>query len=52
VLTAGGVPVTTAQDLLRLLLGDAVGKPLALTALRNGALVDVVASPDLLNQRA
>ena len=52
VLTAGGVPVSTAQDLLRLLLGDAVGKPLALTALRSGALVDVVASPDLLNQRA
>ena len=52
VLTAGGAPVQRAQDLLRLLIGDAVGKPLPLTALRSGALVDVVARPELLNEHA
>jgi S1-C subfamily serine protease len=43
VLTAGGVPITTAQDLQRLMLGAEVGSPLAITVHRKGALVDVVA---------
>ena len=48
VLTAGGRPVRRAQDLQRLLLDDAVGRPLAVTVLRRGALVDVHAVPELL----
>ena len=52
VLTAAGRPVRSAQDLQRLLLGDAVGRPLAVTVLRNGALVDVQAVPELLAEHA
>ncbi|TQJ86187.1 S1C family serine protease [Streptomyces sp. SLBN-31] len=44
-LTAGDAPVTSAQALQRLMLEDAIGRPLALTALRGEALVDVVAVP-------
>ncbi|MGY6018821.1 S1C family serine protease [Streptomyces spinosirectus] len=44
-LTADGDPVTGAQALQRLMLEDAIGRPLSLTALRSGALVDVVAVP-------
>ncbi|MEV6167075.1 trypsin-like peptidase domain-containing protein [Streptomyces sp. NPDC051954] len=44
-ITAGGEPVTSAQTLQRLMLEDAIGRPLALTALRGGALVDVIATP-------
>ncbi|MEV1081548.1 trypsin-like peptidase domain-containing protein [Streptomyces sp. NPDC050211] len=44
-ITAGGEPVTSAQTLQRLMLEDAIGRPLALTALRGGALVDVIAMP-------
>nr|WP_239015431.1 PDZ domain-containing protein [Streptomyces sp. CdTB01] len=44
-LTAGDAPVTSAQALQRLMLEDAIGRPLALTALRGDALVDVVAVP-------
>jgi S1-C subfamily serine protease len=44
-LTAGGQPVTKAQDLQRLMFGEAIGRPLAITVMRNGALVDVIAEP-------
>jgi S1-C subfamily serine protease len=44
-LTAGGKPVTAAQDLQRLMFADAIGRPLAITVMRNGALVDVIAEP-------
>ncbi|MGW2515740.1 S1C family serine protease [Streptomyces sp. NPDC001617] len=44
-LTAGGEPVESAQALQRLMLEDAIGRPLALTALRGDALVDVIAVP-------
>jgi S1-C subfamily serine protease len=37
--------VTNAQTLQRLMLGDAIGQPLALTVLRSEALVDVIAVP-------
>jgi S1-C subfamily serine protease len=47
-LTAGGSPVTTAQDLQRLMFSDAIGRPLAITVMRNGALVDVIAEPSEL----
>lgn len=46
--TANGEPVASAQSLQRLMLGDAIGKPLALTVLRSEALVDVIATPEEL----
>ncbi|HEY1642377.1 MAG TPA: trypsin-like peptidase domain-containing protein [Streptosporangiaceae bacterium] len=44
-LTAGGQPVAQAQDLQRLMFSEAIGQPLAVTVMRNGALVDVIAEP-------
>ena len=44
-ISAGGMPVTSAQALQRLMLADAIGRPLTLTALRSDALVDVVVMP-------
>ena len=44
-LTAAHQPVTSAQSLQRLMLADAIGHPLALTALRGDALVDVISTP-------
>jgi S1-C subfamily serine protease len=44
-LTAGGRPVTRAQDLQKLMFSEAIGHPLAITVMRNGALVDVIAEP-------
>jgi S1-C subfamily serine protease len=44
-LSAGGKPVAVAQDLQRLMFADAIGRPLAVTVMRNGALVDVIAEP-------
>ena len=43
--SANGAAVTSAQSLQRLMLGDAIGQPLALTVLRSEALVDVIVSP-------
>ncbi len=43
VISAGGAPVTTAQDLQKRMLGTRVGGRLAVTVHRHGALVDVVA---------
>jgi S1-C subfamily serine protease len=47
-LSAAGSPVTRAQDLQRLMFSEAIGKPLAVTVMRNGALVDVIAEPSEL----
>jgi S1-C subfamily serine protease len=47
-LTAGGQEVATAQDLQRLMFAEAIGRPLAVTVMRNGALVDVIAEPSEL----
>jgi S1-C subfamily serine protease len=47
-ITAGGSPVTRAQDLQKLMFSDAIGRPLAITVMRNGALVDVIAAPSEL----
>ncbi len=47
-LTAGGKPVEKAQDLQRLMFDEAIGKPFAITVMRNGALVDVIAQPSEL----
>jgi S1-C subfamily serine protease len=44
-LSAGGKPVQGVQDILRLMLGPAIGTRLPVTVLRKGALVDVVAVP-------
>src|SRR5215472_9562490 len=44
-ISAGGKPVTGAQDLQKLMFDDAIGRPLAVTVMRNGALVDVIAQP-------
>ncbi|MFH5822972.1 S1C family serine protease [Georgenia sp. AZ-5] len=44
VVAAAGAPVRTPQDLQRLMLGTEVGRPLAVTVFRRGALVDVVAT--------
>jgi S1-C subfamily serine protease len=44
-LTAGGHEVAAAQDLQRLMFDEAIGRPLAITVMRNGALVDVIAEP-------
>lgn len=42
VIAAGGQPVSTPQDLQRLMLGSRVGQSLPVTVLRGRALVDVV----------
>jgi S1-C subfamily serine protease len=44
-LTVGGKPVTVSQDLQRQMFSEAIGQPLAITVMRNGALVDVIAEP-------
>jgi S1-C subfamily serine protease len=44
-LSADNDPVTGAQILQRKMLGEAIGQPLALTVLRSGALLDVIATP-------
>lgn len=43
--TRRGQPVTSSQVLQRLMLTDAIGNPLPVTVLRNGALVDVLVTP-------
>jgi S1-C subfamily serine protease len=47
-ISANGEAVTNAQSLQRLMLGDAIGRPLPLTVLRSDALVDVIATPEEL----
>lgn len=44
-LTAGGTPVATAQDLQRLMVADTIGRRLPITVMRNGALVDIITEP-------
>jgi len=45
VLDVGRTPVEDAQGIQRQLFADAIGLPLPVTVLRNGAMVDVVAVP-------
>jgi S1-C subfamily serine protease len=47
--TANGQPVLGATSLQQLMLGDAIGQPLALTLLRTEILIDVVATPEELD---
>jgi len=49
VLALDGQPLRDAQSLQRLLFADAIGRRVEVTAIRNGALVDVVAVPALLD---
>ena len=44
-LSANGHEVTSAQTLQRLMLADAIGRPLKLTAMRNEAIVDLEVVP-------
>jgi S1-C subfamily serine protease len=45
VLAVDGTPLRDAQSLQRQLFADAIGRRMEITAVRNGALVDVVAHP-------
>jgi S1-C subfamily serine protease len=47
-LTVAGKPVAVSQDLQRMMFDEAIGRPLAITVMRNGALVDVIAEPSEL----
>ena len=44
-LTVAGRPVASATELQGTMFAEAIGRPLALTVLRSGALVDVIAEP-------
>ncbi len=44
-LSVGGHPTGKAQDLQRQMFSEAIGRPLSITVMRNGALVDVIAAP-------
>src|ERR1700678_3119109 len=49
-LTVAGKPVAVSQDLQRQMFSEAIGQPLSITVMRNGALVDVIAEPtELVN---
>ncbi len=50
VVTIGDEPVADAQTLQRRLFGHPPGNPLAITTFRNGAMVDVIAQPELLRE--
>ena len=45
VLEAGRAPVAAAQSLQRLLFAEAIGRPLPVTVVRHGAMVDVITVP-------
>jgi S1-C subfamily serine protease len=47
-LSAAGSPVSDAQSLQRLMFAEAIGRPLQITVMRNGAMVDVIAEPSEL----
>jgi S1-C subfamily serine protease len=47
--SAARVPVTDAQSLQKLLFEEAIGRPLPVTVLRSGAMVDVIAVPTELS---
>jgi S1-C subfamily serine protease len=44
-LSVGRTSVATAQDLQRLMFAEAIGQPMPITVMRNGALVDVIVRP-------
>jgi membrane-associated protease RseP (regulator of RpoE activity) len=52
VVAVDGKPIPSATDLQRLMVEDAIGKPVEITIWRNGALVDVIAVPRELDSSA
>ncbi len=48
-LTADGQEMSTAQDVQRLMLAEVIDRPLTLTVVRSGALVDLIARPTELD---
>jgi S1-C subfamily serine protease len=48
VLEAGRAPVASAQSLQRLLFAESIGRPLPMTVVRRGAMVDVITVPSEL----
>jgi hypothetical protein len=52
VLEVDRTPILSATSLQRLLVGDAIGKPVEITVWRRGPLVDVIAIPRGLNDAA
>ena len=48
ILELSGSPVADASDLQRLMVGEAIGRPLTLRVLRRGDIVDVTVVPDEL----
>jgi S1-C subfamily serine protease len=51
-LTVAGKQVAVAQDVQRLMFADVIGRPLPITVMRNGALVDVIVEPTELSVNA
>jgi S1-C subfamily serine protease len=45
IVAAAGKPVSSATELQRFMVEDAIGQPVEITVMRNGALVDVIAVP-------
>ncbi|MGH3457695.1 S1C family serine protease [Aeromicrobium sp.] len=52
IVAAAGKPVASATDLQRFMVEDAIGEPVEITVMRNGALVDVIAIPRELDETA
>jgi S1-C subfamily serine protease len=52
VVAVDGKPIPSATDLQRLMVEDAIGKPVEITVWRNGAPVDVIAVPRELDSSA
>ncbi|MDQ1555697.1 MAG: hypothetical protein QOI02_699 [Actinomycetota bacterium] len=48
VVEIGGVPVVTTTAIQKLMVADAIDRPIEITVWRNGALVDVIALPEEL----
>ena len=49
-MAAAGKPVASATELQRFMVEDAIGQPVEITVMRNGALVDVIAVPRELDE--
>ena len=52
IVAAAGKPVASATELQRFMVEDAIGQPVEITVMRNGALVDVIAVPRELEDNA
>ncbi len=52
IVAAAGKPVSSATALQRFMVEDAIGQPVEITVMRNGALVDVIAIPRELDENS